>query len=98
VTNTNKLEYLMLLARYKLRSSVEIQIRSFLDGLLMLVPEELLAMFDDNELELLCCGLPKIDVHDLQAHTNCSISKCQADWLWTVVEEFSQEVRRWQCF
>ncbi|PIO62733.1 HECT-domain protein [Teladorsagia circumcincta] len=40
-----------------------------LKGLHEVVPSNLLRIFDANEMELLMCGLQKIDVKDWKAHT-----------------------------
>lgn len=42
---------------------------SIAQGLRLLIPAELVRVFNENELELLICGLPHIDVDELQAHT-----------------------------
>ncbi|XP_006884845.1 PREDICTED: apoptosis-resistant E3 ubiquitin protein ligase 1-like [Elephantulus edwardii] len=68
VTNANKIFYLNLLAQYRLASQVKEEVEHFLKGLNELVPENLLAIFDENELELLMCGTGDISVSDFKAH------------------------------
>ncbi|KAG7237257.1 hypothetical protein INR49_032590 [Caranx melampygus] len=68
VTNENKMHYLNLLAQYRLASQVRDEVEHFLKGLNELVPENLLAIFDENELELLMCGTGDINVQDFKAH------------------------------
>ncbi|KAI2654686.1 Apoptosis-resistant E3 ubiquitin protein ligase 1 [Labeo rohita] len=68
VTNENKIHYLNLLAQYRLASQVREEVEHFLKGLNELVPENLLAIFDENELELLMCGTGDINVQDFKAH------------------------------
>ncbi|KAA0711485.1 Apoptosis-resistant E3 ubiquitin protein ligase 1 [Triplophysa tibetana] len=68
VTNENKIHYLNLLAQYRLASQVRDEVEHFLKGLNELVPENLLAIFDENELELLMCGTGDINVLDFKAH------------------------------
>uniref|UniRef100_A0A8C1I9W7 HECT-type E3 ubiquitin transferase n=1 Tax=Cyprinus carpio TaxID=7962 RepID=A0A8C1I9W7_CYPCA len=53
VTNENKIHYLNLLAQYRLASQVRDEVEHFLKGLNELVPENLLAIFDENELEVM---------------------------------------------
>ncbi|KAG2457905.1 AREL1 ligase, partial [Polypterus senegalus] len=53
VTNENKILYLNLLAQYRLASQVREEVEHFLKGLNELVPENLLAIFDENELEVM---------------------------------------------
>jgi hypothetical protein len=52
VTNDNKLQYLDHLAQYRLANTVRDQIDSFLKGLNELIPDNLLSIFDENELEV----------------------------------------------
>ena len=52
VTNDNKLQYLDLLAQHRLANSVRDEIDSFLKGLNELIPDNLLSIFDENELEV----------------------------------------------
>ena len=42
---------------------------SFLEGFNELVPLQLIKVFDENELELLMCGIGKIDVKDWKHNT-----------------------------
>jgi E3 ubiquitin-protein ligase NEDD4 len=60
------------------------------------VPASLLTIFDFQELELLLCGLPTIDIEDWMDNTLYSGSfRSQKDqvcqWFWEVVHEFQQE-------
>jgi len=52
VTNENKREYLNALAQYKLVAKVKTEVDAFLKGLNEIVPDELLSIFDENELEV----------------------------------------------
>ena len=52
VTNDNKLQYLDALAQYRLATAVREQIDAFLRGLNELIPDNLLSIFDENELEV----------------------------------------------
>nr|XP_014341342.1 PREDICTED: apoptosis-resistant E3 ubiquitin protein ligase 1 [Latimeria chalumnae] len=53
VTNENKIYYINLLAQYRLANQVREEVDHFLKGLNELVPENLLAIFDENELEVM---------------------------------------------
>ncbi|XP_031569260.1 apoptosis-resistant E3 ubiquitin protein ligase 1-like [Actinia tenebrosa] len=95
VTEENKLEYLNLLAQYRLVTSCQQEIESFLKGLNELIPDSLLSIFDENELELVMCGTGDISVTDMKAnHIDLyragSWSKV-IDWFWTIVSSFTQE-------
>uniref|UniRef100_A0A1X7VDY5 HECT-type E3 ubiquitin transferase n=1 Tax=Amphimedon queenslandica TaxID=400682 RepID=A0A1X7VDY5_AMPQE len=52
VTETNKMDYLNQLAQHRLGKKVSEEMREFLKGLHMLIPDELIAIFDENELEV----------------------------------------------
>ncbi|XP_074005153.1 apoptosis-resistant E3 ubiquitin protein ligase 1 isoform X2 [Numenius arquata] len=96
VTNENKILYLNLLAQYRLASQVREEVDHFLKGLNELVPENLLAIFDENELELLMCGTGDISVCDFKAHAvvvggSWHFREKVMRWFWTVVSSFTQE-------
>lgn len=52
VTNDTKLRYLDALAQHRLASSIRNEIDHFLRGLNELIPDNLLGIFDENELEV----------------------------------------------
>jgi E3 ubiquitin-protein ligase HUWE1 len=65
VTNENKEEYVRLMVEHRLTAQVAEQIKAFVDGFHELVAQEEIAMFGPDELDLLICGVPQIDVDDL---------------------------------
>ncbi|KAM6254069.1 apoptosis-resistant E3 ubiquitin protein ligase 1 isoform 3-T3 [Spheniscus humboldti] len=96
VNNENKILYLNLLAQYRLANQVREEVDHFLKGLNKLVPENLLAIFDENELELLMCGTGDISVCDFKAHAvvvggSWHFREKVMRWFWTVVSSFTQE-------
>ncbi|GMG35717.1 unnamed protein product [[Candida] boidinii] len=75
-------------------TSVKDQMENFLQGFHSVIPKELVAVFDDQELELLISGLPEIDVDDWKNNTvyqNYSPSSAQVQWFWRAVKSFDQE-------
>ena len=68
VTNRNKLRYLDAMAQFRLSSSVREEIEAFLKGLNELIPDNLLSIFDENELELLMCGTGNFSITDFKEH------------------------------
>ncbi|MGH0153840.1 UNVERIFIED_CONTAM: hypothetical protein FKN15_025809 [Acipenser sinensis] len=65
-------------------------------GLNELVPENLLAIFDENELELLMCGTGDINALDFKAHAvivggSWHFKEKVMKWFWAVVSSFTQE-------
>ncbi|GAB9474626.1 Hect e3 ubiquitin ligase [Globisporangium polare] len=102
VTDDNKDEYLNLLMKHKMFDSVKEQVSAVLEGLYDVIPRNLLAVFDYQELELLLCGVPQIDVDDWQDHSDVKFqtfdqpSKAEkkvVEWFWETVRSFSQEQR-----
>ncbi|XP_071486996.1 apoptosis-resistant E3 ubiquitin protein ligase 1-like [Diadema antillarum] len=95
VTNDNKIQYLDLLAHYRLATSVSDEIEAFLKGLNDLIPDNLMSMFDENELELLICGTCCFSLEDLKAnHTLAGMGhefKKTVEWFWIVIASFTQE-------
>ncbi|RUS88113.1 hypothetical protein EGW08_004166, partial [Elysia chlorotica] len=55
--------------RWRFSARVEHQMRSFMRGFNALVPQNLLQIFDENEVELLMCGLQDIDVNNWKQNT-----------------------------
>ncbi|XP_045216399.2 E3 ubiquitin-protein ligase NEDD4-like isoform X2 [Mercenaria mercenaria] len=69
VTDDNKMEYLDLIVKWRFVSRVEIQMKQFMKGFNELISSSMLAIFDENEMELLMCGLQDIDVNDWKNNT-----------------------------
>lgn len=58
------------------------------------MPRELIAIFNDHELELLISGLPDIDVGDLRANTQYSgysPASTVIQWFWQVVGDMEKQ-------
>jgi E3 ubiquitin-protein ligase NEDD4 len=100
VTNENLSEYLEASIKYRLFYRTMPQLTELLLGFYDVVPEPALTVFDANELELVLCGLPTIDLEDWQANTlykgNFEIrgrSHPVVQWFWEVVSEFDDEMK-----
>ncbi|KIW49361.1 hypothetical protein PV05_11042 [Exophiala xenobiotica] len=96
VTDQNKREYVNAQVRYRLTTSVQEQLESFVRGFHDIIPAELVAIFDEQELELLISGLPEIDVDDWRGHTeyhNYTANSPQITWFWRIVRGMSNEER-----
>lgn len=94
VTEENKHEYVNRVAEHRLTTAIRPQITSFMEGFNELIPEELISIFNDKELELLISGLPDIDLDDLKANTEYSgysIASPVIQWFWEIVQGFSKE-------
>jgi len=101
VTQENLPEYLEACTKYRLMGRVRTQMTELLLGFFDIIPEPLLTVFDFQELELLMCGLPVIDMEDWKANTEYAgtvKTKGQnhrvVKWFWEVVEEdFDQAMK-----
>ncbi|MCO5577300.1 hypothetical protein L7F22_031127 [Adiantum nelumboides] len=94
VTEENKHEYVDLVAEHRLTTAIRPQINAFLEGFNELVSRELIAIFNDKELELLISGLPEIDLEDLKAnteYTGYTAASPVVQWFWEVVHQFNKE-------
>jgi len=100
VTNDNFPEYMESCLTHKLLTRVHEPLTELLLGFYDVIPEPLLTVFDFQELELLMCGLPEIDMEDWRQHTEytgdyeaCSGDNAACHWFWEVVEDFDQETK-----
>ncbi|GAA5968085.1 hypothetical protein JCM11641_003723 [Rhodosporidiobolus odoratus] len=94
VTNENKKEYVQLIVEWRIQRRVEDQFKAFLSGFNELIPQELINVFDERELELLIGGMSEIDVDDWQKHTDYRGYQ-QGDevvqWFWKAVKAWPTE-------
>lgn len=96
VTEQNKTEYVQLVTELRMTRAIQPQIDSFLSGFHQYIPQSLIQMFDEYELELLLSGMPEIDISDWEKHTEYSGYDRQSpviQWFWEIVEEFNQQTR-----
>ncbi|KAL9666925.1 hypothetical protein QQ045_001269 [Rhodiola kirilowii] len=94
VTEENKHEYVDLIAEHRLTTAIRPQINAFLEGFSELIPRDLIAIFNDKELELLISGLPDIDLDDMRANTEYSGYSAASpviQWFWEVAQSFNKE-------
>ena len=93
VTEENKLEYLDLLAQQRLCLRIKDQTELFLSGLTQFVPDSLLSLFDESELELLLCGVREYNLEDLKKHhlQVFGTSSRSVEWFWQALATFSSE-------
>ncbi|KAG0144899.1 hypothetical protein CROQUDRAFT_659317 [Cronartium quercuum f. sp. fusiforme G11] len=91
VTEDNKKEYIDLITQWRIERRVADQFKAFLTGFNELIPQELINVFDERELELLIGGMSDIDVDDWIKHTDYRGYQ-QDD---QVIKWFWQAVRAW---
>lgn len=97
VTNANKDKYIDLVIKWRFVERVKEQMEAFKEGFNDVVPISLIKIFDENELELLMCGIVSIDVKDWRANTTYKgdyhPNHIVIQWFWRVVLSFDNEMR-----
>jgi E3 ubiquitin-protein ligase HUWE1 len=94
VTESNKHEYVQLVAEHVMTKGIRDQVDALKQGFHELIPSDLIQIFSPQELELLLCGLPSIDVEDLRAnteYTGYTRDSPQIQWFWSIVQGLCQE-------
>lgn len=96
VTNHNRIEYIHLMADYKLNKQIRAQCYAFKQGIGNVVPLDWMQMFNNKELQVLISGAQiPIDVNDLELHTNYiggySPDHPTITAFWKVVNEFNDQ-------
>uniref|UniRef100_A0A4W3GGE2 E3 ubiquitin-protein ligase n=1 Tax=Callorhinchus milii TaxID=7868 RepID=A0A4W3GGE2_CALMI len=97
ITNKNKKEYIHLVMQWRFVNRIQKQMNSFQEGFFELVPQDLIKIFDENELELLMCGLGDVDVNDWRQNTKYKngyeINHPVIQWFWKAVLLMDSEKR-----
>ncbi|KAM6494360.1 hypothetical protein JOM56_010721 [Amanita muscaria] len=94
VTEENKKEYVEALVEYRISKRVKEQFDSFMEGLLELIPRDLLNVFDERELELLIVGMSDIDMDDWSKYTDYrGYEKTDKviEWFWQCIRSWPAE-------
>ncbi|EJF56635.1 HECT-domain-containing protein [Dichomitus squalens LYAD-421 SS1] len=99
VTRENRLQYMYLVAHYKLTKQIKKQSTAFFEGLSEIIDPKWLRMFNQQELQILLGGVDSpIDVEDLRANTQYGglydDHHLTIQLFWEVVNELSHEDRR----
>ena len=63
VTEENKKDYVDAIVEYRISKRVNEQFEAFMTGFSELIPQDLINVFDERELELLIGGMSEIDVY-----------------------------------
>uniref|UniRef100_A0A665VQX9 HECT-type E3 ubiquitin transferase n=1 Tax=Echeneis naucrates TaxID=173247 RepID=A0A665VQX9_ECHNA len=96
VTEDTKKEYVRLYVNWRFLHGIEAQFLALQKGFNEVIPEHLLKAFDEKELELIVCGLGKIDISDWKSNTrlkHCTPDSNIVKWFWKAVESFDEERR-----
>lgn len=91
VTNENKKEYVDLMVKWRIEKRIAEQFQAFKEGFHELIPQDLINVFDERELELLIGGIAEIDVDDWKKHTDYR-GYTESD---EVIQNFWSTVRSW---
>ncbi|KAG0091821.1 hypothetical protein BGZ92_011588 [Podila epicladia] len=94
VTEENKKEYVELMTEWRISRRVEEQFKAFAEGFHQLIPQELVTVFDERELELLMGGISEIDCDDWKKHTDYRGYTEQDEvvqWFWKCIRSWDSE-------
>uniref|UniRef100_A0A1B0CTQ0 Ubiquitin-protein ligase E3C n=1 Tax=Lutzomyia longipalpis TaxID=7200 RepID=A0A1B0CTQ0_LUTLO len=99
VTNHNRMEYIHLMADYKLNRQIRPQCLAFREGLQNVIPTEWVSIFSNKEFQLLISGAEhSICVQDLKCHTkyggNYTEDHPTIILFWRVIENFTDIQKR----
>ncbi|EME83938.1 uncharacterized protein MYCFIDRAFT_135244 [Pseudocercospora fijiensis CIRAD86] len=104
VTNENRLQYINLIAAYRLARQASQQTRTFLRGLSDIIQPSWLSMFNQSELQILIGGAAAgIDVNDLRRNTqyggtyvigNDGMEHPSVQMFWNVMQKMEDQDRR----
>lgn len=96
VSKSNRLQYVHLIANFKLKRSLQVQTKYFLEGLFEVIDAQWLNMFDPFELQMLISGGNDIDVQDWKQNVHYGgyfDDDITVNLFWEVVEEMSPQER-----
>ncbi|KAG6916449.1 hypothetical protein DXG01_006777 [Tephrocybe rancida] len=94
VTEENKKEYVDAVVAYRISKRVKEQFDAFMEGLLELIPSDLIGVFDERELELLIGGMSEIDIDDWTKFTDYrGYEKTDQviEWFWQCIRSWPAE-------
>ncbi|TDL19890.1 HECT-domain-containing protein [Rickenella mellea] len=94
VTQDNKKEYVDCVVEYRISKRVQEQFEAFMSGFNELIPQELINVFDERELELLIGGMSEIDVDDWIKYTDYrgyEMNDEVVQWFWKCIRSWPAE-------
>ncbi|KIK95295.1 hypothetical protein PAXRUDRAFT_827158 [Paxillus rubicundulus Ve08.2h10] len=94
VTEENKKEYVDAIVEHRISKRVKEQFEAFMSGFSELIPQELITVFDERELELLIGGMSEIDVDDWTKHTDYrgyEMNDEVIQWFWKCIRSWPPE-------
>ncbi|XP_042312594.1 probable E3 ubiquitin-protein ligase HECTD2 isoform X2 [Sceloporus undulatus] len=97
VTNQNRKEYVQLYVDFLLNKSIYKQFAAFYYGFHSVCASYALMLLRPEEVEILVCGSPELDMHALQKHTQYDgyqKTDVTIRYFWEVVLEFPLELQK----
>ncbi|GAX80909.1 hypothetical protein CEUSTIGMA_g8344.t1 [Chlamydomonas eustigma] len=97
VTALNRQEYVKLYTEWQLTSSIEKQFNAFAHGFHLVCGGLALSLFRYDELELLVCGLPHLDFHELEKNAKYegyTRDSPTVNFFWQAVHSMTMEQKR----
>ncbi|XP_060536344.1 E3 ubiquitin-protein ligase Nedd-4 isoform X2 [Cylas formicarius] len=95
--DSNKDQYIKCIIQWRFVERVQEQMNAFLEGFSDLIPLNIIKIFDENELELLMCGIQHIDVKDWKQNSlykgDYHANHIVVQYFWRVVLSFNNEMR-----
>ncbi|KAJ7063095.1 hypothetical protein C8F01DRAFT_1131502 [Mycena amicta] len=94
VTQDNKKDYVEAVVDYRISKRVKEQFEAFMSGFSELIPQDLINVFDERELELLIGGMSEIDVDDWKKFTDYrgyEINDQVIEWFWQCIRSWPPE-------
>ncbi|KAH7889762.1 hypothetical protein F5I97DRAFT_1924285 [Phlebopus sp. FC_14] len=94
VTEDNKKDYVDAVVEYRISKRVKDQFEAFMSGFSELIPQDLITVFDERELELLIGGMSEIDVDDWTKHTDYrgyEMNDEVIQWFWKCIRSWPPE-------
>ncbi|KAF7440742.1 hypothetical protein PC9H_001090 [Pleurotus ostreatus] len=94
VTQDNKKDYVDHVVEYRISKRVKEQFEAFMSGFSELIPQDLITVFDERELELLIGGMSEIDVDDWTKYTDYrgyEMNDEVIQWFWKCVRSWPPE-------
>jgi hypothetical protein len=96
VTFSNATQYVTLLEQYKLHREFKSQLDAIRDGLYSIISPRYISLLSWQELELMICGSPNIDLNILKKHTiyeGYTAASREIKDFWAVLESFDSNER-----
>ncbi|KAG1746008.1 uncharacterized protein EDB91DRAFT_1080235 [Suillus paluster] len=94
VTEDNKREYVEAVVEYRTKTRVREQSQAFMQGFQEIIPQDLIELFDERELELLIGGMSEIDTDDWIQYTDYrGYEKTDKviEWFWQCIRSWPPE-------